>query len=208
MQKRGKFIVVDGCEGAGKTTAIKSLPESLNGHKINITHEPGGTPFADKIRALILSEDAHDSGAETMFGLMWGARAEHLKNKIIPALSRGETVICDRFDSSTYAYQIKAQGAGHLKDLFWQTRKAYLGEAVPDLYLFFDVEPSLGLQRVSERNEAKTHFDERRLEFHALVREGFKEFLREVPHKIIDANRDIVSVRDDFLEAVADLLSG
>ena len=81
--KAGKFIVVDGCEGAGKTTLLHALADKISANKLLITHEPGGTAFADKIRALVLSEEAKDSGAETQFGLVWAARAEHLKHKII-----------------------------------------------------------------------------------------------------------------------------
>jgi dTMP kinase len=203
--RRGLFIVVDGGEGAGKTTVLKSFIEATPPGKFIMTHEPGGTPFADKIRELILSKDAAESGAETMFGLMWAARAEHLKNKIIPALERGVTVICDRFDSSTYAYQIVAQKSPRLKKLFWEMRKAYLRGVEPDLYIFFDVEPKIGLARVAERKGEKTHFDNRKLAFHQAVRKGFREFLKYVPHKIIDANKPLEEVKSDFMKIVSDL---
>lgn len=196
---RGKFIVIDGCEGAGKTTMIKSLVESLPNKKIIVTHEPGGTPFADKIRELVLSSDASKSPAEVIFGLVWAARAEHLKNKVIPALKSGITVITDRFDSSTFAYQISAQKAPHLEKLFWQVREVYLKDAKPDLYVFFDVDPKIGLERVAKRKERKTHFDNRELEYHKRVRTGFKTFFKKVPNKTINASRTLEEVQKDFV---------
>lgn len=222
--KRGKFIVIDGGEGSGKTTILKWFAETPFGKKFLITHEPGGTEFADKIRALVLSKEAKEAGAETQFCLMWAARAEHLKKKIIPALAKGVSVISDRFDSSTYAYQIYpvreystvlpqgalrefsngvyGQKAKHLEKLFWQTREVFLRERKPDFYIFLDVEPKVGLQRVAGRKETKTHFDERKLDFHKRVRAGFLEFLKYVPRKIIDANQPIESVKTDFLKCV------
>src|SRR3989344_3428467 len=200
--RRGKFIVIDGCEGAGKTTLIKALAKEFSAKKILLTHEPGGTELADKIRTLVLSKEAKDAGAETQFGLMWAARAEHLKKKIIPALAKGVNVISDRFDSSTFAYQIYGQEAKHLEKLFWQTREVFLRERKPDLYIFLDVEPEVGLERVAGRKETKTHFDEQKLDFHKRVHVGFLEFLKHVPHKMIDANQPIESVKADFLKCV------
>lgn len=202
MSKKGKFIVIDGCEGAGKTTILKWFAETALGKKFLITHEPGGTEFADKIRDLVLSREAKKTGAETQFGLMWAARAEHLKRKIIPALAKGVNVISDRFDSSTYAYQIYGQEAKHLERLFGQTREVFLRERKPDFYIFLDVEPEIGLARVTGRKETKTHFDERKLDFHRRVRAGFLGFLKNVPHKIIDANQPIEEVKTDFLNMI------
>lgn len=200
--KRGKFIVIDGGEGAGKTEVLKWFTKTSLGKKSLITHEPGGTRFADKIRELALSKEAALAGAETQFGLMWAARADHLQHKILPALKNGKNIICDRFDSATYAYQIRAQGALYLENLFWQTREAFLGDIKPDLYIFFDVEPAEGLRRVANRKEKKTHFDERKLDFHKKVHAGFLEFFKQVPHKIINANQDLEKVKKDFLKCV------
>src|SRR3989338_3519116 len=163
MSMKGKFIVIDGGEGSGKTTILKWFAETPVGKKFLITHEPGGTDFADKIRTLVLSKEAARAPAETQFGLMWAARAEHLKHKIIPALKKGVNVISDRFDSSTFAYQIYGQEAKHLEKIFWQTREVFLRERKPDLYIFLDVEPEVGLERVAKRKEKQTHFDERTL---------------------------------------------
>jgi len=199
---RGRFIVVDGCEGAGKTTAIKSFVEALPGKKILITHEPGGSPLSDKVRELILSDEGKDASAETHFALNWAYRHNHLQKTIEPALKKGITVICDRFDSSTYAYQVFAQKAPHLKKLFWEIRKIYLRETKPDIYVFFDVDPKIGLARVIRRKGEKTHFDNRKLAFHQNVRKGFKEFIKHVPHKVIDANKPLEEVKSNFISAI------
>jgi dTMP kinase len=206
MKKKGKFIVLDGCEGAGKTTLIQNLKSQMKGLAVTTTHEPGGTPFADAIRKLILSDKSREAEVETLFALMWGARAEHMRKKIIPILDQGGCVLCDRFDSSTYAYQVIAQKAKHLEKLFWIIRENYLGRYKPDLYIFLDVDPEIGLKRISKRKGKKTHFDNRDIEFHKLVHKGFKMFLKKVPHIVIDSNKSIIDVRDDVFRVVKNLI--
>ena len=200
--------MIDGCEGAGKTAVLKWFAETPFGKKFLITHEPGGTEFADKIRALVLSKEAKEAGAETQFCLMWAARAEHLKKKIIPALAKGVNVISDRFDSSTFAYQIYGQEAKHLEKLFWLTREVFLRERKPDLYIFLDVEPKVGLKRVAKRKEKQTHFEKRPLVFHRRVREGYKEFFKTVPHVVIDATRPLEAVQGEILQYIQRFLHG
>lgn len=203
--KRGRFIVIDGCEGAGKTTLIKVLAKEFSAKKVLLTHEPGGTGFADKIRLLVLSKEAKTAGAETQFGLMWAARAEHLKRKIIPALEKGTNVVSDRFDSSTFAYQVYGQEDKHLEKLFWRTREVFLRERKPDVYIFLDVLPEVGLARIAEnkkRGELLDHFEKRSLDFHQRVREGYKEFFKTVPHTIIDANRPLEAVQEDTFSVI------
>jgi len=200
--------VIDGGEGSGKTTILKWFAETPVGKKFLITHEPGGTEFTDKIRALVLSEEAARAPAETQFGLMWSARAEHLKKKIIPALAKGVNVISDRFDSSTFAYQIYGQEARHLEKLFWQTREVFLRERKPDLYIFLDVKPEVGLKRVAKRKEKQTHFEKRPLVFHRRVREGYKEFFKTVPHVVVDATRPLEAVRGESMQYIRRLLHG
>lgn len=197
--KKGLFIVLDSGEGAGKSTQIKRAQEHF-GDLVVLTREPGGSPYAEEIRHLILkSPNAAQADAKTLFALFWAARADHLKNTIKPALEAGKIVICDRFDSSTFAYQIVAQGARELQDFFWQMRDFYLGEMKPDLYIYFDIDPIIGLGRKSGQGaEEQNHFEDRKIDFHNAVRGGFKEFLPKVPHKIIDASKKIDEVWNDF----------
>ncbi len=203
---RGKFIVVDGGEGSGKSTLMNFLPEIFqneNDQKFMATREPGGSVFAEEIRKLMLTHpESRFASPETQFGLVWGARHDHLTKKIIPALRQGVHVVSDRFDSSTYAYQIFGQEAPHLEKLFWDVRKIYLREREPDLYIFLDVNPSEGLRRVSARRKELDHFDQQKLSFHKHIREGFLKFLKRVPHVIIDTNGTVEEAREKFAEEI------
>ncbi len=200
MEKsRGKFVVIEGGEGSGKTTVSKWLVKRLSddGHRVHWTREPGGSPLAEKIRALILSDDARHADAETFFALFLAARRDHLKQTIIPHLEAGAHVISDRFMSSTWAYQLVAQEQSQLRDLFWQMHTHYLDGLEPH-YVFLDVSPEIGLSRAARRIEAMTHFDERDLAFHTKVREGFHEFFSMIPREdvtFVDANQSIEKVQ-------------
>jgi len=197
--KKGLFIVVDSGEGAGKTLQLNKAKEFF-GDSLVLTREPGGSPYAEEIRNLILkSPNAGQADAKTLFALFWAARADHLKNTILPALKAGKTVITDRFDSSTFAYQIIAQGATELKDFFWQMRDFYLGDLKPDLYVYFDIDPVIGLARKNKQGgEELNHFEAREINFHNALRAGFKEFIKHVPHEVIDASQPIEKVWKDF----------
>lgn len=187
--KKGKFFVLEGGEGSGKSSQIKKMREHF-GERLLVTREPGGSSYAEEIRALILnSKSAKQADAKTHFALFWAARADHMKNTILPALARGQCVLCDRFDSSTYAYQVFAQEAGELKRFFWDMRKFYLGKNVPARYFFLDVEPKVGLARKrTQKGETLNHFDERDIAFHTRMRRGLLHFFKQVPQTIINAN--------------------
>lgn len=202
--KKGKFIVIEGGEGAGKSTLINFIQEQFPAALV--TREPGGSPFAEMIRSLILCDEAKSAHGETQFGLFWAARFDHVHNKVKPALERGTAVFTDRFDSSSFAYQIYGQGARHLKDLFLKMREVYLREYTPDLYIYLQVDPQEGLRRVAERKGKANHFDGRAIDFHHRLHEGYLDFFTIVPHKIIDANKPVESVQSDFLKILKDVL--
>jgi dTMP kinase len=193
MDKKGKFVVFDGGEGSGKTTVSKQAVEWLTkrGVRAQWTREPGGSQYAEKIRELILSPEAKEADAETMFALFWAARRDHLARIVLPALRTGTNVICDRFDSSTWAYQIAGQEQPQLRELFWQMRAHYLGDLIPH-YVLFVVSPEIGLERARSRGAAElNHFDDRLLAFHKRVERGFSEFAEMVPKenfRAINAN--------------------
>lgn len=203
----GKLIILEGGEGSGKSSALKRLAE-VYGDKIILTREPGGTSFAEEIRNLALkSEGGKQSDAATNFAMMWASRAEHLNHKIRPALAEGIHVVSDRFDSSTWAYQLYGQEGSALRDLFPHMRKAFLGDTIPVMYIYLDVDPAVGLQRKVTQNSADmNHFDDKKIDFHLRVREGYMDFLKDVPHKIIDANQTEAQVQQDFLDAVASIV--
>jgi dTMP kinase len=199
MKKRGRLIVIDGCEGAGKTTLINRLKNSLPKDSFVFTHEPGGTSLANRIRELFLLEEFKDMPFESMFGLVWASRADHIKNKILPALENGINVISDRFDSSTYAYQVSVDPNRRLEELFWQTREVYLNNCKPDLYVFLDVLPENAKIRIESKGKNKTYFDNRELGYHRIISEGLREFFNKVNGVSIDANQTIEEVEENFL---------
>lgn len=205
--KKGLFIVFDGGEGSGKTTLLKRAVEYFKDELVT-TREPGGAFYAEEIRNLILhSPNAKEADARTMFALFWAARADHMKNTVIPALNSGKIVISDRFDSSTYAYQIVAQGARELQELFWIVRDQYLGEYKPDVYVYLDLDPEVGIERKNQqKDEKQNHFDKRNLQFHEALRRGYKEFFANKNHKvksvIIDAAKSKDEVWQDFIGVI------
>lgn len=191
MERRGKFFVFEGGEGSGKSTCAAYVYQTLKaeGRDVVLTREPGGSPFAELVRNVVLSGVAKDVDPLTIFEMFWLARADHLVYTIIPALNRGAIVLCDRFDGSTYAYQVVGQERPKLKKRFWQRRRKYLQTFVPDRYLVFDLDPEVGIARARARREATNHFDEQYLDFHQRVRAGFREFATSpgIPALFVDA---------------------
>lgn len=202
---KGKFIVLEGGEGAGKSSVAQFLKARLPQGQFLFTRETGGTPLAEKIRSAMISPEAADASAETQLALVFAARFEHVKKVIEPALAKGANVISERFDSATYAYQIHGQEALHLKPLFFECRKL-LGTTVPDAYIFLDVEPSEGLHRATGSGRGLDHFEKRNLAFHTRVREGYREFFKRVPHAVVDANRPLEAVQKEVWEHIKECL--
>lgn len=202
-----KFIVIDGGEGSGKSTLIELLKGEYS-DKFVFTREPGGSPYAEQIRNLALkSEYAKEATSETLFALMWAGRHDNIKNTIIPALKSGKSVLCDRFDSATYAYQIHGMGAKNLEKYFWQTRSIFLKDIKPDLYIILDVKPEEGLKRIATR-EGLNHFDERSLDFHRRIRKGLLQFKAKTNNCIlIDANKSLEEVSKKFISTIIDFIN-
>lgn len=204
----GLFIVFEGGEGSGKSSVSKFVVESLHERGIPAirTREPGGSPYAEKIRELILDEMGRHADARTMFGLFWAGRRDHMRHTIIPALERGTIVISDRFDASSFAYQVHGQEQHELEDHFWYMRRGYVEPHVPHQYLFFDIEPRVGLTRARSRAEGTTHFDERELDFHERLRHGYAKFFStedpHIPHTMLDASEPFEQVRQRALDLV------
>jgi dTMP kinase len=206
MKKKGKFIVIDGLDGCGKGTQMKLLEEKFSGGNVIFTREPGGTPYAEEIRELILRDSASDTDSQTQLFLFLAARNEHMKKKVVPALEAGTNVISDRADSSTWAFQIYGGENMSLRERFLETRKWILGSYEPDLYLVLDLAPETAFERSkndSLRNQ--THFDVRELSFHERVRAGFLEFGKLFPVRIVDASRSKEEVHQDIFSAVLEV---
>jgi dTMP kinase len=185
---RGRFITLEGGEGAGKSTLVTAARQALEslGREVVVTREPGGTDLGEAIRALVLERRAQDMGADTELLLMFAARAQHLQEIIRPALASGRWVVCDRFTDATYAYQ----GGGRVVDAarievleHWTQ-----GGLRPDLTLLLDVPVELGLARASHRG-APDRFESEQRAFFERVRSAYLERARREParFRIIDA---------------------
>lgn len=210
MQKTGVFIVLEGGEGVGKTTQMQKLkeylPSAFAGREFVFTREPGGSPFAEQIRSLIVGDDARDADGQTMIGLLMASRADHLHHLVLPALKEGKIVVCDRYIASSYAYQVTAQESPELENIFWAYAKLM---PVPDATIFFDLDPAEAMKRVDGRNAAKSHFDTRDIGFHTRICEGYKKYFAKSGAKSIniDANQDVGGVWAAVQKAVESILT-
>lgn len=186
---RGRFITLEGIEGAGKSSLQRALAAVLSaqGRVVCATREPGGTPLAEQIRTLALGRRTDGMPATTELLLMFAARAAHVVQRIEPALLRGEWVLCDRFTDATRAYQGAGRGipAASIEAL---AEVAHPG-LKPDLTLLLDLAPQVGLQRARQRQEAGDRFEDEALEFFARVRTGYLELAQREPQRfrVLDA---------------------
>ncbi len=209
MAARGRFITLEGGEGAGKSTLARTLADRLRAHglEVDVTREPGGTDNAETIRELLIHGETGRWSPECETLLLYAARADHVARRIRPALSRGAWVICDRFSDSTRAYQGAAGGmTGAAIDAI---DHAALGGFAPDLTLILDLDPETGLERTRTRGEAETRFERRETAFHAALRAGFLDIAEAEPARcaVIDAARDAEAVAGDAFAVLKARLS-
>lgn len=198
----GRFITLEGGEGTGKSTQARLLADYLAslGLDVVVTREPGGTPFADDVRSLLLS-GANRGGALAEALLFNAARADHLARLIRPALAAGRWVICDRFADSTRAYQGAADGIS--KTVLGQLERIVVGATQPDLTLMLDIDVGTGLARAAARAGADA-FEARERTFHERLRQGFLAIARAEPGRcaLIDASGVAEEVAQRIKEAV------
>lgn len=184
------FISFEGTEGVGKTTLISKLYDYFveQQHAVLLTREPGGTPLAEQIRQLLLADDTADKmGHDTELLLMYAARAQHIQNVIMPALQRGDVVLCDRFTDASFAYQCVGRGLSREKlALLNQT----FVPRMPDLTFWLDAPIELGMARARERG-ALDRFEQEKMEFFGKVRAGYAELHQQAPERIkrLDASQ-------------------
>lgn len=203
---RGKFISLEGGEGSGKTTAIHFIRQWLDEQKIPyiMTREPGGTPLAEEIRQLVLTPRDEAVNDVTELLLVFAARAQHLAEKIQPALEEGIWVVSDRFLDSSYVYQGKARGGDIV--MLDQLANWVVGDNKPDATLVLDVPVEIGQERVVQRQH-QDRLDKESLAFHQKVRDGFLEQGKADPKrvKIIDASQPLESVKNQVEEQLTKL---
>jgi dTMP kinase len=200
----GRFITLEGGEGAGKSTQIARLKAALEAAGLSVitTREPGGSPSGERIRKLLVEGEPGSLTPMTEALLNFAQRAEHLAQAIKPALARGAWVISDRFADSTMAYQGYGHGLG--RKPITALYKLVCGEFHPDLTLILDVPVATGLARAATRPGAETRFERMGTAFHERLRRGFLDIAKREPKRcaVIDASRDLDAVTDDILAAV------
>lgn len=193
---RGKFITLEGVDGAGKSTHLEYLAESIRarGVELVVTREPGGTPLGEKLRGLLLNDPMQP---DTELMLMYAARAEHVAALIKPALERGAWVLSDRFHDASYAYQCGGRGiaASRLQALEAWTLDGFK----PDLTLLFDVSPEVAATRRAQARAAD-RFEQEQCAFFTRVRDAYLQRARSEPAriKVIDASHSIDAIRQEL----------
>ncbi len=194
---KGKFITLEGVDGAGKSTHLSWLVETLRsqGKTVVQTREPGGTPLGEKLRELLLHEPMH---LETEALLMFAARREHLEQVILPAVQRGDWVVCDRFTDASFAYQ--GGGRGLSTDKLAQLERWVQGEVQPDLTLLFDLPIDIAAQRMAGAARTLDRFEQEKADFHERVRAAYLARATENParFRVLDGRQSIEQIKNQL----------
>lgn len=204
MIHSGHFITFEGGEGAGKTSVIREMARLLSsfGTSVLVTREPGGTQIGESIRSLLL--ETASLTAEAELALFLASRAQHIAEKILPALKEGRTVLCDRFNDSTIAYQGAGRGLG-MKQVAACCELISQGVS-PDLTLYLDIDPQIGLARVGA-TRSKDRIEAEELHFHNTIRQAYLEIARQEPNRFVrlDASQPLETVIQEALHCVRKL---
>jgi len=206
---KGKFITVEGIEGAGKSTNLELIKQLLEdaGQQVLFTREPGGTPLGEEVRELLLGHKHDGMAYETELLLMFGSRAEHLNRKICPALEGGTWVLCDRFTDATYAYQ--GGGRGISTERIQVLEQWVQGDLRPDLTLILDLPVEIGLDRAGKRS-APDRFESEVTCFFEDVRCAYLAIAEAEPErvKVIDASLSLSEVQAQIRATISAFLIG
>lgn len=193
----GKFITLEGVDGAGKSTHLSWLVAHLRekGRQVVQTREPGGTPLGEKLRALLLNDPMH---LETEALLMFAARREHLEQVIKPALARGDWVVCDRFTDASFAYQGGGRGLSVPK--LRQLETWVQGGFQPDLTLLFDLPIAIAAQRMAGAARQLDRFEQEKADFHERVRAAYLARAAEMPARVrvIDSRQSLEAIQNQL----------
>lgn len=199
---RGAFITLEGMEGVGKSTNLKSIAARLEatGQRVLVTREPGGTELGERIREMVLGSEKGSLSAVTETLLMFAARAHHIETVIEPALISGAWVLCDRFTDATFAYQ--GGGRGVDGDFLDRLAAAVQGTLKPDLTILLDAPPSVGLSRIGDR--PLDHFESEDTRFFERVRSAYQQIAHAEPDRVIvvDADRDRTAVASELASQI------
>lgn len=199
MTKRGRFITVEGGEGAGKSTNISFIRQYLRatGKEVVVTREPGGTPLGERIRTLLLDHNQDRMSADAELLLMFAARAQHIDQVIHPALAAGRWVVCDRFTDATYAYQGGGRGITH--DRIAAIESWVQQDLRPDLTILLDISVDEGLVRAHQRS-SPDRFEREQRAFFTRVRDAYVDLARCQPERmhIVDASQSLATVQQQI----------
>jgi dTMP kinase len=203
----GKFITLEGGEGAGKSTALAFIAQVIRDQRIDLvlTREPGGTPLGENLRELLLDYKNDQICDDTELLMMFAARAQHLAQVIEPALRADKWVLCDRFTDATYAYQ--GGGRGIDTQRIAQLEQWVQGERRPDLTVLLDVPVEIGMQRISTREETKgqrDRFERERQSFFDKVRQTYLHRAQQYPnqYRVIDASQSLANVQQQLQQVL------
>lgn len=202
-RNRGRFITIEGIEGAGKSTCLAFVRDRLiqAGRAVLTTREPGGTPLGEELRALLLGHREEGMSQDAELLLMFAARAEHLAQKILPALGQGTDVLCDRFTDATYAYQGAGRGIAGERIA---AMESWVQKGMrPDLTLLLDLPVEQGLERAGKRS-APDRFESETGRFFQAVRQGYLDLAAAEPGRIkrIDASLPLVEVERQLAQVI------
>jgi dTMP kinase len=208
---RGKFIVFEGADGSGKTTAIQHVMTKMDESAIpyRLTREPGGTQAGETVRHLLLTPNMGEITPKMELLLFSAARTNHCELIIAPAILNGTTVICDRFDYSTIAYQLAGRGRLEYETAFQQITEFARGGVNPDLVVLLDIDTDEALRRMNQRPEEKNRLDREAETFHASVRKSYLDQMQRDSRSKwakINANLSKEEVGDACWQAVAKCL--
>jgi len=203
---QGRFITIEGGEGAGKTTAVSYIEQFFRQADIPLllTREPGGTQLGEQLREILLTPSDRPICPEAELLMMFAARAQHLQQVIMPALARGEWVLCDRFTDASFAYQGAGRELGEAR--VGQLETWLQGEFRPDCVILLDIDPAQGMQRVEKRGD-QDRFEQEAMEFFQRVRQAYLQRASQAPdrYRVIDAGQTLAQVQQQLRYHLEDL---
>lgn len=211
MSRRGQFITFEGTEGVGKSTQLTNAADALKGLGVDVvvTREPGGTPMAESIRELLLAPRDESVDETTELLLMFAARAQHLNTRILPALERGQWVLCDRFTDATFAYQ--GGGRGVSSERIAMLERLVQGDVRPDHVILLDAPVETGMKRARSRGDLD-RFEQEAVSFFQRIRDTYLDRAQAAPERysVVDASASLeqvtASIRDLVCKFYSDLL--
>lgn len=206
---KGLMLVCDGSNGAGKTTVIQRIEKFVSdqGLEVVLTREPGGTEISEKIREIILDTNNRGMSDITELLLFAASRAQHVSEKLKPAVERGAVVICDRFDAATFSFQHFARGLDF--DTIKTINDIAKGDFEPDMNIILDLDPAIGLERVKGRGGNLDRMEDEKMAFLVAARNGYLTQAQASPKTftVIDASQAPDTVANNVLDCVAKLLN-